>query len=243
MDHKNCPYCGEEIAATAKKCRFCGEWLEEPQQPIQPDPQPQSPQQVYQSQPQPNIATEKKFFPKPLVTFLIIVSVLGLSTELLEILHPKLEEFNEIAEIIGSILSGVGICTLFILFVWKNSADRLPGVSNGLLMTTGILYALMSVISCFDNDGLIIISGILFLATALCWAIGSIQLMMIEELRKTGLWMLLSILIATAIQIYFGVTSASVSSKGMGKLLAFVYLGGYVMFFQNLSKYLTDSKQ
>ena len=171
------------------------------------------------------------------------MSVLGLSTELLEILHPKLEEFNEIAEIIGSILSGVGICTLFILFVWKNSADRLPGVSNGLLMTTGILYALMSVISCFDNDGLIIISGILFLATALCWAIGSIQLMMIEELRKTGLWMLLSILIATAIQIYFGVTSASVSSKGMGKLLAFVYLGGYVMFFQNLSKYLTDSKQ
>ena len=28
MDRKNCPYCGEEIVATAKKCRFCGEWLE-----------------------------------------------------------------------------------------------------------------------------------------------------------------------------------------------------------------------
>lgn len=26
---KNCPYCGEEILATAKKCKHCGEWLEE----------------------------------------------------------------------------------------------------------------------------------------------------------------------------------------------------------------------
>lgn len=24
-----CPYCGEEILATAKKCKHCGEWLEE----------------------------------------------------------------------------------------------------------------------------------------------------------------------------------------------------------------------
>ena len=26
---KECPYCGEEILATAKKCKHCGEWLEE----------------------------------------------------------------------------------------------------------------------------------------------------------------------------------------------------------------------
>ncbi|MCH5214143.1 MAG: hypothetical protein J1E97_03045 [Muribaculaceae bacterium] len=29
MERKNCPYCGEEIALLAKKCRFCGEWLPE----------------------------------------------------------------------------------------------------------------------------------------------------------------------------------------------------------------------
>lgn len=29
METKNCPYCGEEILATAKKCKHCGEWLTE----------------------------------------------------------------------------------------------------------------------------------------------------------------------------------------------------------------------
>ena len=27
-DIKQCPYCGEEILTTAKKCKHCGEWLE-----------------------------------------------------------------------------------------------------------------------------------------------------------------------------------------------------------------------
>ena len=28
-DTKKCPYCGGEIKAVAKKCRFCGQWLNE----------------------------------------------------------------------------------------------------------------------------------------------------------------------------------------------------------------------
>ena len=31
---KNCPYCGEEILAGAKKCKHCGEWLEEATPPV-----------------------------------------------------------------------------------------------------------------------------------------------------------------------------------------------------------------
>lgn len=42
-DKKICPYCGEEIMAGAKKCRFCGEWFESTSpvaSPVTQAPQP-----------------------------------------------------------------------------------------------------------------------------------------------------------------------------------------------------------
>ena len=36
METKQCPFCGEEILAEAKKCKHCGTWLEKPQQEFQP---------------------------------------------------------------------------------------------------------------------------------------------------------------------------------------------------------------
>ena len=71
MERRKCPYCGEEIAATAKKCRFCGEWLEKPQQPAQaaprsqPQPQPPTPAPAPAPIPASAPAPEVEAGPKP----------------------------------------------------------------------------------------------------------------------------------------------------------------------------------
>ncbi|MDE6339832.1 MAG: hypothetical protein K2K97_08620 [Muribaculaceae bacterium] len=34
METKNCPYCGGEIKSIAKKCKHCGKWLDNHNQPV-----------------------------------------------------------------------------------------------------------------------------------------------------------------------------------------------------------------
>ena len=61
-DTKRCPYCGEEIKAVAKKCRFCGQWLDEESNEVKSNEEvkPQNDASVEQMAPKEEVKDDNK---------------------------------------------------------------------------------------------------------------------------------------------------------------------------------------
>ena len=139
MERRKCPYCGEEIAATAKKCRFCGEWLEKPQQPVQaaprpqPQPQPPTPAPAPAPVPAPAPAPEIEDGPKPKGFF---------ETYLVDCFLKPYADFSGYTSrkefwlsYVAMLVASIGLTGVVLLLM------AVAGVSGGLIAT--VLYSIV----------------------------------------------------------------------------------------------------
>ena len=127
---KNCPYCGEEIMATAKKCKHCGEWLVEVTN-VASQQQPVRMESYFDS---------KYLYDKVWMNILFWLTIIGAFIQAVhnsgvtvsESTHSYLRYIqwaSEIPEAVGGFLCGAGeICFVILLMkVFSNFHKPLKG--------------------------------------------------------------------------------------------------------------------
>lgn len=169
---KQCPFCGEEIQATAKKCRHCGEWLEDSVSNTQNQATTEIPFQGDSN----NHKTEVNYLKTPISDFVPILFWTGVIATFISMSHQSgvcyltnpqkwlqiMQWATYIPEWVADLLSGL-VDTIFAYALYIGMKQQTRPMS-GLLITNIIITILIYISTLFsglikedDDFGMIIL--------------------------------------------------------------------------------------
>lgn len=216
METKKCPFCGEEIMTTAKKCRHCGEWLPMEQQIGKPFPNNNISTQT-------NVAESRKELPNAgmlqlacwiTIVFEGISLMQSYTTEVFSFLTPIFEFFADnipdwIVVIACAILWFILIMGLRTYCQIRN-IGKMPFIALICLIVWGYLICLAG---CFVEDEDLLLVIFLFLlpvliAESILTLIIGIKLHKTVTTRRLGVWVMLgAIILWVSMIVEFGLWS------------------------------------
>lgn len=153
---KNCPYCGEEIMAVAKKCKHCGEWItpQEKSGKAAATEMEDKPEELPEGPVDANISNYVNIFYWLAIIggFITIIHSAGITTRATGRSAALIKFANWIPEEIGSIIDGIGVIGLFVLLMGLTKKLRKPmDILCGSIIA---LYGIGTICSVTGIDGM-----------------------------------------------------------------------------------------